>query len=150
MALYTQSANGDMHPVDQLKNADPAQSKLVLDEREKSDWRKYACNGIRPHLSLEMVRAVLDSKDPVLADVQVKLREYCDVTPLERDVFILASRLAKEGVLEFDSDAVISMGDDNGAYVGSFSWVDFSGTPLDKEADEDEADRPQSRERAAP
>ena len=34
---------------------------------------------------------------------------------------------------EIDDDAVVSEGDDNGAYVQSWTWVDFSGTPLDKE-----------------
>lgn len=38
-----------------------------------------------------------------------------------------------EGGLEFDEDAVVSEGDDNGAYVQAWKWIDFSETHLDKE-----------------
>lgn len=38
--------------------------------------------------------------------------------------------------MEFDSDAKISEGDDNGAYVQAWVWVPFAGTELDKEKDE--------------
>lgn len=40
--------------------------------------------------------------------------------------------LAHEGELEFDDDAVASEGDDNGAYLQAWVWVDFGGTSLDK------------------
>lgn len=40
--------------------------------------------------------------------------------------------LAREGELEFDDDAVASEGDDNGAYLQAWVWVDFGGTSLDK------------------
>lgn len=40
--------------------------------------------------------------------------------------------LAREGELEFDDDAIASEGDDNGAYLQAWVWVDFSGTSLDK------------------
>lgn len=40
----------------------------------------------------------------------------------------------KEGGLEIDGDAAISEGDDNGAYVAAWLWVDFAGTKFDKEA----------------
>lgn len=39
-----------------------------------------------------------------------------------------------EGELEIDDDAVVSEGDDNGAYVQAWVWVRFDGTKLDKEA----------------
>lgn len=39
----------------------------------------------------------------------------------------------EDGVLELDTDARISEGDENGAYVQCWVWVDFAGTPLDKE-----------------
>lgn len=41
-----------------------------------------------------------------------------------------------EGELELDDNAVISEGDDNGAYVQVWMWVPFDGTPLDKEPEE--------------
>jgi hypothetical protein len=40
--------------------------------------------------------------------------------------------LAREGELEFDDDAIASEGDDNGAYLQAWVWVDFGGTNLDK------------------
>lgn len=40
--------------------------------------------------------------------------------------------LAREGELEFDYDAIASEGDDNGAYLQAWVWVDFGGTNLDK------------------
>lgn len=43
------------------------------------------------------------------------------------------NKMLRDGELELDMDAVISEGDDNGAYVQVWMWVPFSGTPLDKE-----------------
>lgn len=43
-----------------------------------------------------------------------------------------------EGEVEIDEGAVISEGDDNGTYVQAWVWVDFSGTELDKETEEEE------------
>jgi len=34
--------------------------------------------------------------------------------------------------LEFDDDSIASEGDDNGAYLQAWAWVDFGGTNLDK------------------
>ena len=45
-----------------------------------------------------------------------------------------------EGEIEIDDEPIISHGDDNGAYVSAWVWVDFSGTPLDKEAQSDDDD----------
>lgn len=39
----------------------------------------------------------------------------------------------EEGDLELDEGAVVSEGDDNGAYVQMWKWVDFSGTVLCKD-----------------
>lgn len=38
----------------------------------------------------------------------------------------------KDGEVEVDDNAAVSEGDDNGAYVQAWVWVDFSGTPFDK------------------
>lgn len=56
------------------------------------------------------------------------------MTSEQRDDVIrkLAYTYQKDGELEIDEGAVISEGDDNGAYVASWVWVDFSGTELDK------------------
>jgi hypothetical protein len=39
----------------------------------------------------------------------------------------------RDGELELDKGAVISEGDDNGAYIQTWMWVPFEGTVLDKE-----------------
>ena len=41
-----------------------------------------------------------------------------------------------EGEVEIDDNAVVSEGDDNGAYVAAWVWVGFCDTPLDKEPPE--------------
>ena len=38
-----------------------------------------------------------------------------------------------EGSTEVDESAVISEGDENGAYVMTWTWLDFEGTKFDKE-----------------
>lgn len=40
----------------------------------------------------------------------------------------------KDGECEVDDGAAVSEGNDNGAYVQAWVWVDFEGTDLDKEA----------------
>ena len=39
----------------------------------------------------------------------------------------------KDGEVEIDSNAVISEGEDNGAYVAAWVWVSFEGSKFDKE-----------------
>lgn len=56
-----------------------------------------------------------------------------DVSKRDRDVIALAhEQRARDGDIEFDQDAKVSEGDDNGAYVQAWVWIDFSGTELDK------------------
>ncbi len=38
-----------------------------------------------------------------------------------------------DGELEIDDNAVVSHGDDNGAYVQAWVWVGFGGTRFDKD-----------------
>lgn len=40
-----------------------------------------------------------------------------------------------EGDLEIDETAVVSEGNDNGAYVQMWKWIDFAGTALCKDTD---------------
>ena len=54
----------------------------------------------------------------------------------EQIVEMAQETLGREGAIEFDDDAVVSEGSDNGAYVEGWIWVDFAGTPLDKAKDE--------------
>ena len=37
-----------------------------------------------------------------------------------------------DDTLEIDGEPKVSEGDDNGAWVAAWIWVDFSGTSLDK------------------
>lgn len=50
----------------------------------------------------------------------------------EQQIFDIAKeRFEREGDLEFDNPCV-SEGDENGAYVQCWKWLDFSGTDFDK------------------
>ena len=49
---------------------------------------------------------------------------------------LASAQYHRDGELEIDPDARISEGDDNGAYVQAWVWVDFAGTPLDKEEED--------------
>lgn len=60
---------------------------------------------------------------------------YFDAKATERDKAIAAladDQCGREGEVEIDN-AILSEGEDNGAYVLAWVWVDFSGTPFDKE-----------------
>lgn len=52
----------------------------------------------------------------------------------------MARQHESEGDLELDDDAVISLGDDNGAYVQMWKWVDFAGTELCRDEKCDDPD----------
>ena len=53
----------------------------------------------------------------------------------ETDRFTSQKFVAKDGEVEFARDAVISEGEENGAYVQCWQWVSFVGHPaLDKES----------------
>jgi hypothetical protein len=45
------------------------------------------------------------------------------------------ARRVRHGEFEIDDAALVSIGDDNGAYVHGWHWEYLDGTPLDKEAD---------------
>lgn len=58
-------------------------------------------------------------------------------TPEQRERLARIREMAREhereGDLELDDEAVVSEGDDNGAYVQMWKWIDFSGTELCKD-----------------
>lgn len=71
----------------------------------------------------------------------IALARSVGAAPTERDQQILAlarERLASDGEVELDEDAVVSEGDENGAYVQGWLWVSFDGTELSKEEEEGE------------
>ena len=58
------------------------------------------------------------------------------MTPEERRKAVVQMACAEhqsEGSVEIDDNAELSEGDDNGCYVQAWVWVDFAGTPFDKE-----------------
>jgi hypothetical protein len=70
------------------------------------------------------------------ADVTVAI---WDVTDRDQRIRELADQAhGKDGEVEFDEDAIVSEGEDNGAYVQAWVWVGFSGTDLDQEEEDSE------------
>ncbi len=67
----------------------------------------------------------------------LNIEDFCpsdDCPGYEKAIIGLAKkRYEDEGTLEIDSSAAVSEGDDNGAYVQAWVWVDFSSTEFDKE-----------------
>lgn len=63
--------------------------------------------------------------------------------PNERDLKIVElaqmryPRDLEDGDLDVDANAMVSEGDENGAYVSAWLWVSFAGTELDKEKQTD-------------
>lgn len=80
----------------------------------------------------------LDDKDreaiAVVEAVRLERPATASAPTYEHDVRNMArEQWSEEGTLEIDDNAVISDGDDNGAYVQAWVWVSFAGTQLDKE-----------------
>lgn len=65
----------------------------------------------------------------------------------ERAICVLAqATLNKDEECEIDDATVLSEGDDNGAYVLTWTWLSFVGTKWDKEPEEaDSESHPDSR-----
>lgn len=76
------------------------------------------------------------------------VRFFGERTAREQRIAQLArARLKREGELEIDDVTVVSEGEDNGAYVMAWVWLDFSGAPgFSKEPVE--PSRPSARLRA--
>lgn len=55
-------------------------------------------------------------------------------TAREKAIVAWAQEHDKEGELEVDDSSILSEGDDNGTYVLAWQWLDFAGSPWDKEA----------------
>ena len=71
---------------------------------------------------------------PAALSAAIKAAEkHLDDPRREQIVEMARESLGREGAIEFDDDAVVSEGSDNGAYVEGWIWVGFEGTPLDKE-----------------
>lgn len=109
------------------------ESQLKLNKSEEFDWLNYGCDAACIELSRAEMESILRAIDPAPSVLRTKIEERMSPSISDRDTFILAKQEARGGDLEFDHSAVISTGEDNGAYVGSYKWISFAGTPLDKE-----------------
>jgi hypothetical protein len=88
---------------------------------------------------MELARAQMGrdaTAKQAVGELEVFLERF-DPARLDRDAQVralAAHRLGlSEGELEMDENAVVSEGDDNGAYVMTWSWVSFEGSDLDKQ-----------------
>jgi hypothetical protein len=59
--------------------------------------------------------------------------EPCTMTREQRIRELAFNEYEDEGTIEIHSNAVVSEGTENGAYVQAWVWVDFHGTDLDRE-----------------
>lgn len=69
---------------------------------------------------------------PELRKAIEAVEEHLSDSRRQKILDLARATLAREGELEFDDDAIASEGDDNGAYLQAWAWVDFGGTSLDK------------------
>ena len=69
---------------------------------------------------------------PELRKAIEAVEEHLSDSRRQKILDLARATLAREGELEFDDDAIASEGDDNGAYLQAWAWVDFCGTNLDK------------------
>lgn len=90
----------------------------------------------------QAVTRLYDSSDPVDLEAADELANHPtggkpteEGGVSERDARILALAHEWEDVdeIELDQETKISEGEDNGAWVRAWVWVDFAGTDLDKE-----------------
>jgi len=69
--------------------------------------------------------------------VDAATAEAGDIDRNNSIIGLARSQYHEEGQCEIDDDAIISDAGDNGACVSAWVWVSFAGTPLDKEAEEE-------------
>lgn len=73
------------------------------------------------------------------AEQLTEMTQKSDALLRDADIVAYAQELHNEdGRYEIDEGAVVSHGEDNGAYVAGWFWVPFAGTPWDKAAEEEE------------
>lgn len=90
------------------------------------------------HLGLSAEDLAAIARGTVTPDIAARAQEaLASLTdPRENAIRRIAEEsFHRDGELEIDAGALLSEGDDNGTYLLAWRWVDFAGTPLDKEAD---------------
>ncbi len=125
----------------------PATALKDLTPFEAEEWEATFSDGRSLALTGSEMAAIMELKDERLKGLQERIAEASQParTARDRDIVALARRQSGvEGELEIDCATEVSEADGNGAYVNSWVWVEFSGTPLDKESEEEVADRARS------
>jgi hypothetical protein len=88
---------------------------------------EIAARALRSNPTPEGLEEFLRQTEGAWCDKPEQAERWEKIRQLARGVFVC------DGNPEIDEDAVVSEGDDNGAYVAAWVWVPFSGTDLDKE-----------------
>ena len=67
--------------------------------------------------------------------IQADVRAISDNPERSAAIVGMAQKMKciRDGEIEVDDKAIVCESDDNGAYVGAWVWVSFSGTDLDKD-----------------
>lgn len=109
-------------------------SRMAFQPDELAAWRGLGSTYCALTLTAAEIAALLASTDSTLADLQGSVRVTTELNAHTRDVITLARRqCATGGGCAIDDATTVSEGDDNGAYVLAWVWVDFEGTPLAKD-----------------
>jgi hypothetical protein len=117
------------------------ESKLQLTQWEQDAWKDFGTGSRMVTLSEAQIKALLSlDLPPELGDLRSQLEH--PVSTWDRDVLTLAKRAGRDGEIEVDESAIVSEGDDNGAYVSAWLWVPFEGTALDKDLEAEVEDAP--------
>ena len=78
------------------------------------------------------IREIVDLAPPTLRR-RLESALADSAVPRTQHILDIAREFARDGELEIDDqNAVVSEGEDNGAYVLAWMWVDFADTDLDK------------------
>ncbi len=84
-----------------------------------------------------MITEAFDNATSTIEDLKAEAVKAAEAEARRQKIVRLArENYAREGDLEFDNDAKVSEGDDNGAYVQCWKWFPFTGTSFDKAGEE--------------
>jgi hypothetical protein len=113
-------------------------SKLDLrNQRMRDTWGEFYADGaVSVELNPFEVTSLLASEEPELALLQQTVCQRLAAGIRHRDIATLAVQQHEhDGLIEIAPGPTVSEGDENGAFVSAWVWVDFSGTTLDKDPD---------------
>lgn len=115
--------------------------RFVTTASEDSHFEHMIAAGLYRQL-LEWVSREAERKGCDFYSVEAHTVETCESTedPALDDAYREAAtnQYAEEGRVEIDSNAVVSYGDDEGAYVAAWVWVDRSDVPLARAVEADD------------